>query len=192
MLLDEIKGKTTRNNVDLVLPLIQWNITKIDLIISGEVKKQAAREAKQQRVPVPLPLLVSRGEIWEANLGYNIGSEQNECRPVLIVQNDANNKKSTNTIVVPLSDLANRLKNKGDRTEEEIIEETRSKLRPTEVLLPRECVQDGQEKLLYPSVLLCQNIREISKERLRFKVTIVDDSFRKDINAAICNSLGLA
>lgn len=190
--LDEIKSRTNKGNVDLVLPLMDWTINKIDLIVLADQKRVAFKEARAERKPLPSPLLVSRGEIWEANLGYNIGSEQNECRPVLIIQNEGSNKRSPNTIIAPISDLSNRLKYRGQTTEEEIIEQVRSKLRDTEVLLPRDCVKTGDTALLYPSILLCQNIRELSKERLRFKITTIDDTYWNAVNTAISYSLGLA
>lgn len=190
-LLSEIKSKTTKENVDLVLPLLEWNLTKIDLITSADKKRQEAKKAKQAGHRPPQPLFVARGEIWEAYLGINVGSEQSESRPVLVIQNEANNKKSPNTIVAPLSDLENRIKRKGSLTEEQFLDGVRSELRPTEVLLPRNCVNKGETQLRYPSILLCQNVRDVSKERLRYKITTIEETYWKSINEAISFSLGL-
>ena len=44
-----------------------------------------------------------RGEIYYADLGMGVGSEQEGCRPVVIVQNDLGNKHSPTVIVAPLS-----------------------------------------------------------------------------------------
>lgn len=49
-------------------------------------------------------LVVKKGEIYNCNFGQNIGSEQNKCRPALILQNAAGNKFSPATIVAPITD----------------------------------------------------------------------------------------
>ena len=46
---------------------------------------------------------VKRGELYFADLGTGIGSEQWGERPVLIVQNDKGNLYSPTTIVLPLT-----------------------------------------------------------------------------------------
>lgn len=189
--LNEIRNKTNKNNVYLVLPLMQWVVRKIDLMMSSEAFKKSISDAKKNKKPRPRPLLVSRGEIWQCELGKNIGSEQNESRPVLIIQNDVNNKNSPNTLIVPLTSLENRNDNHAPLTPV-AIEEHRAKLRPTEVLLLPEDARDGEKnKIAQPSVLMCQNIREINKERLEFRITHVKEDRWQDINEAIKNSLGL-
>lgn len=190
-LLDEIKNKTNRNNVDLVIPLMTWVSKKIDLIVAADNFKKSVRLAKQQGKPKPRPLLVSRGEIWQCELGQNVGSEQNESRPVLIIQNDVNNKLSPNTIIAPLTSLENRSNNNQPLTQKEI-EEIRSNLRATEVLLLPTDVKKGEKKTIAkPSILMCQNIREINKERLEFRITQIDETLWEKIDKAIKSSLGL-
>ena len=44
-----------------------------------------------------------RGEIYYADLGTGIGSEQNGYRPVVVIQNDVGNKYSPTTIVAAIS-----------------------------------------------------------------------------------------
>ena len=44
-----------------------------------------------------------RGEMYYADLGTGVGSEQNGYRPVVIVQNDVGNKFSPTTIVAAIS-----------------------------------------------------------------------------------------
>ena len=46
---------------------------------------------------------VRRGDIFYADLGINVGSEQNGRRPVLIIQNDTGNAYSPTVIVLPLT-----------------------------------------------------------------------------------------
>lgn len=46
---------------------------------------------------------VAQREIFYANLGENVGSEQNGRRPVIILQNNTGNRKSNTTIVAPVT-----------------------------------------------------------------------------------------
>lgn len=190
ILLTEIKSIVTKQNVDIMLNLFEWTKIKSKMIISAEEKKQKVKEAKKKNQIPPKPLQVSRGEIWEAELGLNIGSEQSLSRPVLIVQNDFNNKKSTNTIIVPLSKIENRLNKNAEVTEEEL-KQIKEKLRPTEVLLRKTDVKEGEKHLANPSIALCQNIREINKERLVYRITHVKTDLWNEINSALKSSIGI-
>lgn len=44
-----------------------------------------------------------RGELYYADLGTGIGSEQNGYRPVVIIQNNVGNRHSPTTIVAAIS-----------------------------------------------------------------------------------------
>lgn len=84
-----------------------------------------------------------RGEIYFADLSPTVGSEINKRRPVLIVSNDANNRAANTVTVLPITSNI-------------------SKVYPFEFSLsPRE---SGLPK---PSKAQAQQIRTISKERLR-------------------------
>lgn len=47
--------------------------------------------------------VVKRGEVYRCNLGMGIGSEECKERPCVILQYDAGNTKSPNTIVAPIT-----------------------------------------------------------------------------------------
>ena len=47
--------------------------------------------------------IYQRGDIYYADLGEGIGSEQRGYRPVIIVSNDIGNKHSPTVIAVPLT-----------------------------------------------------------------------------------------
>ena len=84
-----------------------------------------------------------RGEIYYADLSPTVGSEINKRRPVLIVSNDANNLAANTVTVLPITS-------------------NMSRVYPFEISLsPRE---SGLPK---PSKAQAQQIRTISKERLR-------------------------
>lgn len=187
-LLNEIKTIAKPSNVDLVLDIVTWTKEKIALAEAADVKKKAAIEAKSKKQPAIIPLLVSRGEIWEAKIGVNIGSEQSETRPVLIIQNDGNNKRSPNTIIAPITKVENRFKLK-DPLSAKNIEFIKSKLRETEVLIVADSSKSNP--LDYSSILYLQNIKELSKERLTFPIGKLNETMWEEVNTAIKFSLGL-
>jgi mRNA interferase MazF len=86
---------------------------------------------------------MTRGEIYYADLSPTVGSEIKKRRPVLIVSNDANNRAASTITVLPITSNV-------------------SRVYPFEVrLVPKE---SGLSK---PSKAQAQQIRTISKERLR-------------------------
>jgi mRNA interferase MazF len=87
----------------------------------------------------------TRGEIWLADMGSGKGHEQTGQRPVLVVSDDAFNSGSSGLVmVIPLTSKV-----------------AKSKNIPAHVpLVPPE------GGLKTPSVLLCDQLRTISKDRL--------------------------
>ena len=88
-------------------------------------------------------------DVYLADLNPTIGREQFGKRPVLIISNNYENLLDVVTII-PITSLK-----KG------------RKIYPNEVFLPNE--------LEVPSILLCQQIRTISKKRLIKKLTSIDN-----------------
>lgn len=103
-----------------------------------------------------------KGEVYYADLGIKVGSEQNGKRPVLIVQNDIGNLYSGTTIVIPIT---SRNKTKLPTHVDIFIEE--------------------------PSMALCEQVRVIDKSRLINKIKEITDNEMKNINNALKISLGL-
>lgn len=48
---------------------------------------------------------ITKGDMFYADLGINVGSEQNGTRPVVIIQNDVGNKYAQTAIIVPLTKI---------------------------------------------------------------------------------------
>ncbi|MBP8617675.1 MAG: type II toxin-antitoxin system PemK/MazF family toxin [Candidatus Pacebacteria bacterium] len=65
--------------------IIEWSIRKYKICFKGG------------------PQVVKKKYIFYCELGFNIGSEQQGRRPVVILQNDKGNSKSPITIVAPIS-----------------------------------------------------------------------------------------
>jgi len=100
-------------------------------------------------------------DVYLADLNPTIGREQRGKRPVLIISNNYENLLDVLTIL-PITSLK---KNR--------------RVYPNEFLL--------QNELEKPSIVLCQQIRTISKQRLVKKLTTIDNPFtRKDIMQILC------
>jgi mRNA interferase MazF len=89
-----------------------------------------------------------RGEIYLANLSPASGSQQGGIRPVLIVSRDALNLHSPIVIVAPITGR-----------------EHKRQLYPTHCEL-----EAGEGGLAKVSVVLCEQVRAISKDRLAKRV----------------------
>ncbi len=100
-------------------------------------------------------------DVYLANLNPSIGREQQGTRPVLVISNDYENLLDVITII-PITSL------KDGR-----------KIYPNELLL--------QNELEKPSILLCQQIRTISKNRLVKKLTSIQNiSIQNKIIEILC------
>lgn len=55
----------------------------------------------------PMPKQVYQREIFYCNLGFNIGSEQGDRRPVVVLQNNIGNQFGNTTIIAPITTYEN-------------------------------------------------------------------------------------
>lgn len=109
-----------------------------------------------------------RGDMYYANLGDGIGSEQKGYRPVLIIQNNVGNKHSPTVIVAAISSKIG----------------AKAKL-PTHYYIDAEC------GLQMPSVVLLEQLRTIDKKRLEGYIGRLSEKHIKGINHALAVSIGL-
>ena len=109
-----------------------------------------------------------RGELYYADLGTGIGSEQNGYRPVVVIQNDVGNKHSPTTIVAAISTQI----------------KTKAKL-PTHFHVSPAC------GLTQPSIIMLEQIRTIDKARLEKYIGKLSFSDMKGLNHALAISIGL-
>jgi mRNA interferase MazF len=110
-----------------------------------------------------------RGEVYQADLNPIAGSEQGGKRPVLIVSRNALNINASIVIVVPLTGRENK-----------------RRLYPTHVELTA-----GEGGLAKDSVALCEQVRAISKNRLKKKLGQVSTQKMSLVDAALKISLDL-
>ncbi len=111
---------------------------------------------------------ILRGDMFYANLGRGIGSEQKGYRPVLVIQNDVGNKFSSTIIVATITSRV----------------EIKAKL-PTHYFINTE---DG---LQAPSVILLEQIRTIDKKRLDSYIGHLSQNNIDGVNEALLISVGL-
>ena len=109
-----------------------------------------------------------RGEIYYADLGKGIGSEQEGYRPVVIIQNDVGNRHSPTVIVASIS---SRIVGKSK--------------------LPIHYYVNAEDGLREPSVVLLEQIRTIDKRRLGQRIGKLSEKHIQGINQALAISIGL-
>jgi mRNA interferase MazF len=113
-------------------------------------------------------IIVSKGEVWLADLGQTVGSEQFGLRPVIIFQNNTINKYTSTILCIPLTTNLERSK------------------------LPS-CLKimkgDG---VLNDSVALCHQLRALDKGRLRNKLGCLSNSTIKSIEKLVLFTMGVS
>lgn len=110
---------------------------------------------------------VHRGEIFFADLGETVGSEQNGVRPVLVIQNNMGNDNGPTTVVVGIT----------------------SKLK--KMHLPTHLYLGKRFGLSKESVLLAEQIMTIDRSRIREYIGTLDDITMERAEHAVAVSLGL-
>ena len=135
---------------------------------------------------------VAQREVYYCDLGINIGSEQGENRPVVILQNDFGNRSGNTTIVAPITSHENSVQYDNDKKKYyiDMIDMNgnpyRKYLDYYEVPIVIEDKSCGE---IYGFVNIA-HIREIDRKRIcsRKTATITKDCF-KDIKTAISKNL---
>ena len=112
--------------------------------------------------------MVTRGDIYFAELNPVQGSEQGGTRPVLVIQNDVGNAYSPTTIVLAITSQLNKAR------------------LPTHV-----AVAAAESGLSRDSVILAEQVRTIDKSRLRQKVARLEPRTMRRIENALAVSIGL-
>ncbi|MEG0576808.1 MAG: type II toxin-antitoxin system PemK/MazF family toxin [Bacilli bacterium] len=111
---------------------------------------------------------ILRGDIYMADLGEVLGSEQGGMRPVIIIQNNTGNHFSPTTIVAPITTKLNK-----------------SSL-PTHITINK---KSGLDTL---SIVMLEQIRVIDKERLIEKRGTISHEEMQYLNKALLVSVGVS
>ena len=113
------------------------------------------------------PEIPRKGEVWQADLDPAVGHEQAGTRPVIIVSVDGfNQNRSRLVFVAPVT--------------------RRERRNPLHV--PVTSSSDG---LRYPSLVLCDAVRSISMDRLRYRIGAIDSRAMAEIGDRLRIVLGL-
>jgi mRNA interferase MazF len=105
--------------------------------------------------------VIRRGDVFLVNLSPVVGSEVGKTRPAVVVQNDLANRSSPTITIIPLSSSIERVF-------------------PFQVRIPA-----GEGGLGQESKALCEQIRTVSRERLRERLGQLSQERLNDIRAAL-------
>ena len=106
---------------------------------------------------------IKKGDVFFATFEQFVGSEQKGARPVVVLQNDVQNKHSPTTIVAPFTKVLKKVK------------------APTHILIHK------NDYLRYDSIILLEQTRVIDKSRLQKYIGSLNDFEMKLINIALVN-----
>lgn len=109
---------------------------------------------------------IMRGDIFYADLGMTVGSEQGGVRPVLIIQNDEGNKFSPTVIIAAITG-------------------SKKARIPTHVIVP------NIPALRRESIVLLEQIRTIDKIRLNEYIGRLSVEMQRKIDRALAVSVGI-
>ncbi len=109
---------------------------------------------------------IIKGAMFYADLDPTVGSEQQGCRPVVILQNDTGNKFSPTTIIAPIT----------TKKDVEL---------PTHVLIKQ------FDKIRPNSIIMVEQIRVIDKKRLKGFIEILNEEQLKEVDAAVLKVLDI-
>lgn len=112
---------------------------------------------------------IMRGDVFMANLEPHEGSEQGGTRPIVVISRDALNNSSPVVVIVPVTEAANK-----------------KKIYPSHVR-----AASGKGGLTMDSVIVCEQMRAISKTRLVRQIGKFDRAMMTSIEAAIKITLDL-
>lgn len=112
-------------------------------------------------------MVLKRGEVYWVDWGMGKGSEQSGVRPALIIQNDIGNEVSPNTIIASITTAPNK---------------------PYPFLVHVKAKEAG---LTQDSSIDLASVVTISQTRLGKKCGQLSNDKMREVNVAICVSLGI-
>lgn len=141
-------------NIDLSKTQVYLEWLKTKLFLDSKANKAKNR-------------VVKRGEVYKCHLGQNIGSEECKERPCVVIQYDAGNSKSPNTIVAPITHTSSTLP----------------------IVVPIEDKFDSAGNIILDGNVLLGNIVCVSKARLGDYIADLTADEMKKVDEAISISL---
>jgi len=111
---------------------------------------------------------VLNGEIWYCDLGYNVGTEKNKLRPVLVVSNNKINN-SEKVVVVSITDAKGKLNANNLPAQDSWLLLYSNTTDDDKMFSPGRTIPSTMHSYSFldkDSMLQCEEIRAISKSRL--------------------------
>ncbi len=107
------------------------------------------------------------GQIWYCDLGYNVGTEKNKCRPVLVVSNNKINR-SEKVVIICITDAGGKLGANNLPAQDSWMLLYSATTDPNMMIYPGRSVPINM--IAYPflekdSIIQCEEIRAVSKSR---------------------------
>lgn len=168
-IISDITSNINRGNVDIILPILKWTNEKIKLAIDEKNRINLYLSSKKINGK---PRAVKQGFIYRANLGRNVGSEQNGIiRPVLVIQNSKFTITSATTLIIPLTDASDDFGNA-------------KKLMGTHIEI-------DHSQLDKKSIIKAEHVRSISKNRLKDEICGVSPEIMKEVNEKLKLCFGI-
>lgn len=118
-------------------------------------------------------MTVRRGDVVLVAFPFSSGVGA-KVRPALVIQNDRNNHRLTNTIVLAITSTTHRAH------------------QPTQLLIEAASPEGQQAGLLFDSVVGCENIATVEQGLVRRKIGTLSSSLMKQVNVCLKNSLGIS
>jgi mRNA interferase MazF len=116
---------------------------------------------------------LQRGDIVLVDYPYTSGAGA-KVRPVLVIQNDRDNQRLLNTIVVQITSV------------------TRRALEPTQLLIELATPAGGQSGLRQDSMVNCVNLLTLGKDQILRKLGSLPDSALQLVNTCLKTALELS
>lgn len=113
---------------------------------------------------------INQGEIWYCDLGYNIGTEKNKMRPVLVISSNKVNR-SEKVVILCITDAKNKINSRGLPFQDSwyllysSTTDENKKFKPARIIFPNNTPYNFLEK---DSVVQCEEIKAVSKARFDF------------------------
>lgn len=115
---------------------------------------------------------VRRGEVVLVDFPYPAGVG-GKVRPALVIQNDRDNARLVNTVVVQITSLTSR------------------SAQPTQVLIEISTPEGKQSGLAFDSAVNCVNIATLERSRIRRRLGILSATLMEQVDDAVKTALGL-
>lgn len=117
-------------------------------------------------------MILRRGDIVTVLFPFSSGAAA-KVRPALVVQNDTNNRRLTNVIVVAITTTTHR---SGE---------------PTQLLVQVATPVGKQSGLIHDSVITCENLATVDQQHVRQRIGSLPVDVMKQVDACLQSALGI-